>query len=123
MNDIGGSRGSDAGTNVAAQLIAAFEQIITKAHARNIRIYGATILPFEGSGYFSPGHEAARQAVNQWIRTGGKFDAVIDLDAAIRDPEKPSHLARAVDSGDHLHPSAAGYQKMADAIDLNLFAK
>jgi lysophospholipase L1-like esterase len=123
VNDIGGSRGDEIGTNVAAQLIAAFEQIIAKAHAGNLRVYGATILPFEGSGYFSPGHEAARQAVNQWIRTSGKFDAVIDLDASTRDPEKPLRLIRAADSGDHLHPSAAGYQKMADAIDLKLFAK
>ena len=108
---------------MATNLIAAYEQIIDQAHARNIRVYGATITPFGGSFYDQPGHEAAREAVNHWIRTSGKFDAVIDFDAAMRDPQNPSHLLPAADSGDHLHPNEAGYKIMADAIDLKLFRK
>jgi lysophospholipase L1-like esterase len=120
VNDIGGSRGTNS--TVAQDLIAAFQQIIEKAHAKNIRVYGATILPFDGSMYFSLEHEAARQMVNHWIRTSGKFDAVIDFDSATRDPQKPTRLLPAADSGDHLHPNVRGYEMMAEAIDLKLFA-
>lgn len=122
VNDIGTSSGDSAAT-VAAELIAAYEQMISQAHARDILVYGATILPFEGSFYFSREHEDARQAVNNWIRTSGRFDAVIDFDAATRDPGEPSRLSQAADSGDHLHLSDHGYQMMAEAIDLNLFAE
>jgi lysophospholipase L1-like esterase len=81
-------------------------------------------MPFEGftyAGYFSPESEADRQRVNTWIRTSGRFDAVIDFDGATRDPERPVRLLPAVDGGDHLHPSAAGYRIMAEAVDLRLF--
>ena len=121
VNDIGGSRGTNS--PVAQDLIAAFEKIIDQARAHHIRVYGATILPFGGSFYDRPGHEAARQAVNDWIRTGGRFDAVIDFDAAMRDPLNPSQLLSAADSSDHLHPNETGYKMMADAIDLKLFGK
>jgi lysophospholipase L1-like esterase len=121
VNDIGGSRGTNS--TVAQNLIGAYQQIIDQAHARHIRVYGATILPFEGSMYFSPSHEAARAEVNDWIRTSGKFDGVIDFDAVTRDPANPSRLAAAADSGDHLHPGVHGYEMMARAIDLKLFAK
>jgi len=117
VNDIGGS--SDA--SVATNLIAAYDKMIEQAHARNIRAYGATITPFGGSFYDGPGHENSREAVNDWIRTSGRFDAVIDFDAAMRDPQNPSRLLAAADSGDHLHPNEVGYQMMADAIDLKLF--
>lgn len=119
VNDIGGSRSH----KVATDLIAAYEQFIEKAHACDILVYGVPILPFGGSFYDSENHEAARQTVNQWIRTSGKFDAVIDLDAAVRDPANPTKLLPEYDSGDHLHLSVAGYQKMADAIDLDLFKR
>ncbi len=124
INDIGTE--PDAGTRheqpaTADQLIAAFEQMIVRAHAHGIRIYGATILPDEGAGYFTSAGEADRQKVNTWIRTSGKFDAVIDFDAVTRDPRQPSRLSAAADCGDHLHPSPAGYKTMADAIDLKLF--
>ena len=114
VNDIGNSRNP----GIAEQVIAAYEEFIEKAHAKNIKVYGVPILPFGGSQYRN---ETARQTINEWIRTSGKFDAVIDLDEAVRDPENPSRLLREYDSGDHLHLSVAGLQKMADAIDLDLF--
>jgi lysophospholipase L1-like esterase len=117
VNDIGASKSSA----VAADLIAAYQQFIEKAHARNIKVYGVPILPFGRSMYFSAAHEAARQTVNEWIRTSGKFDAVIDMDAAVRDPAEPANLLAAYDTGDHLHPNAMGYQKIAEAADLSLF--
>jgi lysophospholipase L1-like esterase len=117
VNDIGGSRSP----KVAADLIAAYEQFIEKAHANDILVYGVPILPFGGSMYDSEDHEAARQTVNKWIRTSGKFDAVIDLDAAVRDLANPARLLPVYDTGDHLHLNLTGYQKMAEAIDLDLF--
>jgi len=119
VNDIGGSRGTNS--PVADDLIAAFGKMIEQAHARNIRVYGATITPFGGSFYDHPGHEAARAKVNDWIRTSGKFDAVVDFDAAVRDRQNPSHLSPAADSGDHLHPNEAGYKMVAEAVNLDLF--
>jgi lysophospholipase L1-like esterase len=117
VNDIGVAR-SEA---VANDLIAAYQKFIDTAHVHHILAYGVTVLPFGKSMYDSPAHEAARQAVNAWIRTSGKFDAVIDGDAALRDPVTPNILLAAYDSGDHLHPDVAGYQKMAGIIDLTLF--
>jgi lysophospholipase L1-like esterase len=125
---------NDIGTRVAARergepwasatdLIAALEQIVVRAHARGIRVYGATILPYEGAAYFTPDGEADRQAVNAWTRTSGVFDAVVDFDAVTRDPQKPSRLSPSVDGGDHLHPSAAGYRIMGDAVDLGPFVE
>jgi lysophospholipase L1-like esterase len=117
VNDIGGSKSP----KVATDLIAAYEQFIDKAHANKILVYGVPILSFGGSMYDSNDHEAARQTVNKWVRTSGKFDAVIDLDAAVRDPANPTKLLPAYDTGDHLHLNVAGYQKMAEAIGLDLF--
>ena len=102
----------------ADNLILGLTQMIERAHQHGIRVYGATLTPFGGAGYFTPDGEATRQAVNQWIRTGGAFDGVIDFDAAVRDPQHPSQFRDGFHSGDHLHPSAAGYKAMADAIDL-----
>lgn len=104
----------------AADLIAAHQQIIERAHARGLKIYGATLTPFEGNR-FTPEREAKRQALNQWIRTGKMYDAVIDFDAITRDPAQPTKFLPAYDSGDHLHPGPAGYKAMADSIDLGLF--
>jgi lysophospholipase L1-like esterase len=117
VNDIGGSRSLSVATN----LIAAYNKFIDKAHARGLRVYGATITPFGGSFYDAPGREQARQTVNDWIRSSGRFDAVIDFDLAVRDPANSSKLLPAYESGDHLHLSVAGYQRMADVIDLSLF--
>jgi lysophospholipase L1-like esterase len=120
VNDIGGGRGAAASDSIARALIAAYQQLIEQGHARGLRVYGATLLPFAGSGYASPEHEAARVTVNSWIRTSGVFDAVIDFDAALRDPSDPTRLDPTADTGDHLHPNAEGYRRMGEAVDLGL---
>ena len=109
------------GPITADDLIAADRQMIARAHERGVKIYGATITPFQGGGPFNTEGEAMRQTVNSWIRTSGAFDAVLDFDAAIRDPSKPSQIKDGYHMGDHLHGSDAGYQVMANSIDLNLF--
>lgn len=124
VNDLGTrikAREQHESAATAEDIIASYEQIIIRSHAHNILVYGATILPFEGAFYFSADEEADRQTINNWIRTSGRFDAVIDMDAAARDPQRPSHLSAAADSGDHLHPGDAGYKIMSDIIDLKLF--
>jgi lysophospholipase L1-like esterase len=123
VNDIGGARGADSSASIARQLIDAYRDLIARAHARGLRVYGATILPFGGSFYDSPDHEVARQIVNAWVRAGNGFDGVIDFDAAMRDPASPTRLLAAVDGGDHLHPNAAGYRRMAESIDLAPFRR
>ena len=120
VNDIGGASTSGSPA-VATNLIGAYQQFINKAHGRGMRAYGATITPFGGNGYYTTAHEAARQTVNTWIRTNSTWDAVIDFDAVVRDPVTLTNLLSAYNSGDGLHLSPAGYQAMADAIDLNLF--
>jgi lysophospholipase L1-like esterase len=125
INDLGtrpNARAHGEEPATAQELIATFEQIVLRAHAHNIRVYGATILPCGESFYSSPDLEADRQAINNWIRTSGQFDAVIDFDLTTRDPKDPAHLSAAADSGDHLHPNDGGYKTMAGAIDLKLFA-
>jgi lysophospholipase L1-like esterase len=121
INDIGGAIGSQGSATVAQNLIAAYGQMIDSAHAKGILAYGATLLPFGGSSYDSPDHQNAWQTVNDWIRNGGRFDAVIDLDSALQDPANPSRLLPLYDSGDHLHPSETGHHMMAEAVDLTLF--
>ncbi len=125
VNDIGTAAATDAAQKqVASDLIAAYEQIIVRARALGIRVYGATLTPFGGSGaYDDPlGHrEAARQAVNEWIRASRRFDAVIDSDLAVRDPLHPRRVRPALDDGDHLHLNPAGYQALAGAVPASLF--
>jgi lysophospholipase L1-like esterase len=104
----------------AAQVEAGYEQIIAQAHAAGLKIFGATLTPYQGSGYYSAIGEAKREAVNQWIRTSGAFDGVIDFDAVVRDPKNPLQLNPLFNSGDNLHPNDAGYQAMANAIPLRL---
>lgn len=115
INDLGGRAAG------ASELIAAYKTIIAQAKARGLRVYGGTILPCGESFYFTPELEAARVEINRWIRTGGAFDAVIDFDAALRDPRNLSQLSEAALSPDHLHPSGLGYKALTDAIDLKLF--
>lgn len=106
------------------EVLAAYRQMVMRARDRGIKAIGATILPYAGSGYYHPGpaSEADRQAINAWIRAPGSFDAVIDFDAAMRDPADPTRLRADYDSGDGLHPSIAGYQAMAAMVPLELFA-
>ena len=121
INDIGQAHGSEGSGKVASDLIHAYIQMIDSAHTKNMLVYGATLLPFGGSFYDSPDHEKARTTVNEWIRTSGRFDAVIDLEAALRDPSNPLQLLPAADTGDHLHPNENGHRMMGEAVDLNLF--
>jgi lysophospholipase L1-like esterase len=124
INDIGTARdarkqGEPFAT--AEDIIFALEQIAARARAVGLRVFGATITPYEGADfYFSAEGEADRQKVNAWIRSSGRFDAVVDFDAALRDPQQPSRLAPEFDCGDHLHPSLAGYRRLAEAMDLRL---
>jgi len=119
INDIGIPVGA-----AAADIIAGHRQIIERAHAMGLKVYGGTLTPFQAflpGVYYSADGEAKRQAVNHWIRTSRAYDAVIDFDRALRDPANPAAMRPAYDSGDNLHPNDAGYQAMADAVDLSLF--
>src|SRR5882762_10052948 len=130
VNDLGGvaREGEVSPAEHAARVqrvIAAYGQIIQRAHAHGIRATGATLTPYVGSDYYHPGplSEADRQAVNQWIRSAGHFDAVLDFDSVVRDPQHLDRLLPSYDCGDHLHPSPAGYRAMGESIPLNLFAE
>jgi lysophospholipase L1-like esterase len=109
----------------ADQMIAGLKQLALRAQTAGIKIFGATLTAFENEtflpGAWNPVREQTRQEVNEWIREGGAFDAVVDFDRALRDPEHPTSMLPAYDCGDHLHPSDLGYNKMGDAIDLSLF--
>jgi lysophospholipase L1-like esterase len=118
INDIG--RGNTEPVSADA-LIGAFKQLIERAHTHGIRAIGCTLPPYEGANYARVEGEAIRQALNNWIRTGGAFDAVVDFEAATKDPSNPKRLRPDFDPGDHLHPNDAGYQAMADAVDLSIF--
>ncbi|WP_433935850.1 SGNH/GDSL hydrolase family protein [Sorangium cellulosum] len=122
VNDIGNAA-AGSGPSVADGLIEAYGEFIDKAHDKGMLVYGVPILPFGGSQYDSVEHEAARQEVNAWIRTSGEFDAVIDLDAAVRDPSDPSRLQDSLDFDDWLHLNPMGLETMAKAVDLSLFTK
>ncbi|MBE7212799.1 MAG: SGNH/GDSL hydrolase family protein [Gluconacetobacter diazotrophicus] len=123
INDIGHptSAGLPEQAVTAADIEAGLRQLVDRARAHGLRVLGATLTPFADTvfpGYFSAAGEAKRVAVNDWIRHGGAFDAVIDFDAALRDPAHPDHIAPQYDHGDHLHPNDAGYRRMADTVDL-----
>jgi len=132
INDIGFPGAKPGGSYLAdpadirtpEDLIGAYRQLISRAHAHAVKLIGATITPFEGvdlPGYYSESKETVRQTVNKWIRTSGSFDGVIDFDAVLRDPDHPTRLSPRFAAPDHLHPNDAGYQAMADAIDPALF--
>jgi lysophospholipase L1-like esterase len=107
----------------AAQLEFGLKQLADAAHTHGIKIFGATLTPYLGAGYAAAKGEQMREAVNEWIRSSGVFDGVVDFDKIVRDPENPTRFNPAYDSGDHLHPSDAGYKAMGEGIDLTLFAK
>ncbi|GAB1818166.1 SGNH/GDSL hydrolase family protein [Herbidospora sp. RD11066] len=125
VNDIGTAEATETAQNqVAADLVAAYEQIIVRAQAQDIRVYGATITPFgANTPYDDPAglREATRQKVNHWIRTSGRFDTVLDFDRVTRDPANPRQMLPAYDTGDHLHFNPAGYQAIADSVPARLF--
>jgi lysophospholipase L1-like esterase len=118
INDLGRDTGPD-------EIIAGLKQLIDRAHARGIKIIGGTMTPLEGvtgnfANYFAPKNEATRQTVNQWIRTSKAYDAVVDFDAAMRDPKRPTQLRPEWASMDHLHPNDAGYASFAKAVNLGV---
>jgi lysophospholipase L1-like esterase len=113
VNDIGGGRST-------ATVINAYQELIKQARARGIKVYGATLTPFKGHGYYTEAREAVRKEVNAWIRTPDNFDACIDFDKAIRNPENPEQM-RAEYSNDWLHPNVTGYELLGKSVNLNLF--
>jgi lysophospholipase L1-like esterase len=124
INDIGFSQShgplTAPHTNVSAlAIVEGYERIVTLAHTAGLKIFAATLTPFEGARYWTPRGEAKREAINHWILTAGAFDGVIDFAGAVADPGDPERLNRAYDSGDHLHPNAAGYQAMGAAVNLS----
>jgi lysophospholipase L1-like esterase len=131
INDIGipGTAIEPGGiVRTADEIITGYKQLVERARLRSIKVIGSPLTPFENAfagtpnqGYFAPDKEAKRLAVNNWIRTSGAFDGVIDFDRVLADPAHPSAIAAAYDSGDHLHPNDAGYKAMAESIDLRLF--
>lgn len=117
VNDIGQAKDDPPD---AETLIAGYRQLIARAHAKGIRMVGATLLPYAGAAYYLPKGDAIRRTVNQWIKTSGAFDAVIDFDKAMRDPAHPERLRSNLQSGDWLHPNDAGYRVMGDMVPLGL---
>jgi lysophospholipase L1-like esterase len=122
INDIGIGARAAADPITADVLIAAHKQLIERAHMHGIKAIGATLTPFAGATYYSEEGEAIRVALNQWIRTGNGYDAVIDFDAVTRDPANPKQIRADYNIRDHLHPNDAGYKAMAESIDLALFS-
>jgi lysophospholipase L1-like esterase len=128
-NDIGwpgGPFAPDERPVTLDELVTGYRQLVAAAHARGIRVTAGTVPPFEGAlegtpfaGHYSPAKELLRRQLNDWIRSAGQFDAVVDFDAVLRDPARPQRLQAGFDSGDHLHPGDAGYRAMAAAIDIS----
>ena len=119
VNDLGNSWD---GVATAEGVKEAWQQIIKEAHGRGIKVFGATVTPFKGNGYDRGNHEEGRKALNEWIRTGGEFDGVIDFDAMVRDTEDPDRLNPAfLFENDWLHLNASGYELMGRSIDTDLF--
>ncbi|QSQ17000.1 SGNH/GDSL hydrolase family protein [Myxococcus landrumensis] len=116
INDIGQA---PPGGMEAARIIDGYRQLIQRARDKGLKVYGGTLTPMAGHAYFTPEHEALREAVNAWIRTSGAFDAVVDFEAAVRDPAHPDAMLASL-TVDGLHPNDLGYERMAQAIDLRL---
>ena len=126
INDLGiGALFNDGPRPTLEELIAGHRQLIARAHAKGLKIFASTLLPYDGTtfpGYFTPEGETIRVAFNTWMRTSKEYDGIVDWDAVMRDPAAPSKMKANLDSGDHLHPNDAGYKVMADAFDLALLA-
>jgi len=121
INDIGGASRAGATPVTAEEIIAIYKQMIARAHMRGIKVIGATLTPYEGAAYYSEPGEGIRTAVNEWIRTTGMLDGMVDFDLAARDPEHPKKFRPGFNIRDNLHPNDAGYKAMAESIDLSLF--
>lgn len=126
INDIGfekstGESSAPHTSVTAEQIIDGYQQLIRRAHAKGVRMIGGTLTPFKGAGYYYSEGEQKRQRINEFVRTSGAFDGVVDFDKAIRDPNNPKRIRPKYDSGDHLHPNDAGYHAMSEAVDLSLF--
>lgn len=127
INDItGATRAVAAGAGpappfTADDLIAAYRQVIEMAHLQGVKVIGCTLTPFGGSNPYTETGESIRQKANDWMRTSGAFDAVVDFDAATRDPNNPTRFRAEADSPDLLHPGDGGYKLMAEAFDLAMF--
>jgi lysophospholipase L1-like esterase len=123
INDIGiGARqGAPAGGITSDALIGGLHQMVERAHMHGIKVIGVTLTPYQGAAYASEAGEAIRDAVNNYIRTSGAFDAVVDYEAVTRDATNPKAFLPAYNNTDHLHPNDAGYKAMGEGIDLKLF--
>jgi len=121
VNDLGGTRDSLAAFQVADGLIAAYDKMITEAHGQGIKVYGATITPFKKSFYYRSYRDSARNKINEWIRSSGHFDAIIDFDKVLRDPQDTATLLSTAQSGDYLHPNELGYKLLGEAVNPGLF--
>lgn len=123
VNDIGGTPNTqEAADRTCDKLIEAYKQFIEKAHAKGLKVYGGTIMPFKGNGYYSEFKDACRNKVNEWIRTKGNFDACIDFDKCMQDPKDQASMPADLDyQNDFLHPNADGHRKMGNFVDLKLF--
>jgi lysophospholipase L1-like esterase len=123
INDIGHGAVDPTEMVTTEDIIGGYKQIIDAAHDHGIKVIGCTLTPYEGASYSRPEGEAIREAVNNWIRTSHAFDAVVDFEAATRDPANPKRIRTEFDPGDHLHPNNAGYEAMANAVDLTIFTR
>ncbi len=121
INDLGQTPDSATANQIANDLIAAYNVMIDKAHAKNILVYGATLMPFGKSFYYTDFRETAHKKVNEWIRTSGRFDAVIDLDKTMQNPDNPICMSEGTHDGDYLHPNQKGHRIMGESVDLSLF--
>jgi len=124
INDINlRTRPNEPNPITAEELIWGYQQLIERCHAHGIKVLGATMTPSVGVPTYSEAGEKVRVAANRWIRTKGNFDAVVDFEAALRDPQNPAKIRPELDPGDHIHPNDRGNQIMADAFDLGVFTK
>ncbi|MFC8759709.1 GDSL-type esterase/lipase family protein [Streptomyces sp. NPDC057193] len=123
INDIGNDAGPDGAPLTARHLIDGYRAIVTAAHAKGVKVFGATLLPYRGAAYYTTAGEAVRRQVNDWIRTPGNLDGHFDTAAALAAETDPTTLAGAYDSGDHLHPNAAGMRAIADTVDLDAVSR
>lgn len=121
INDVGGIKTQADAEKLFIDITEAYQNMIKQAHETGIKVYGATLMPFADSFYDSPEREYTRSKINDWIRTSGKFDAVIDFDKALAEPNNPKKIIALGDTSDHLHPNEAGHRLLAEAVDLSLF--